>query len=242
MRPVAGQPGITWGWTTTPQSDHTGRTQWAGSTVRSHSSPAPRAARVVRTRSRWRRRVPTSSRSTSSSRWGRSSTRCRSADDLDETVRQVEALGRRIVAYEADVRDVDTLQKAFDDGVAELGPVTIVVANAGIGPGRPRDTRAAVGRGHRCEPDGRLEHRPRRHPLDDRERPGRLDHPHQLDRRSHRLAVRRPRHVRLHRGQARRHRSDALVGQLPGAAQHPVQQRGSHHRGAPRWRTTATCR
>ena len=56
-------------------------------------------------------------------------------DDLDETVRQVEALGRRIVAHEADVRDVEALQKAFDAGVAELGPVTIVVANAGIGPG-----------------------------------------------------------------------------------------------------------
>ena len=56
-------------------------------------------------------------------------------DDLDETVRLVEALGRRIVATETDVRDVQALQKAFDEGVAELGPVTIVVANAGIGPG-----------------------------------------------------------------------------------------------------------
>ncbi len=56
-------------------------------------------------------------------------------EDLDETVRQVEALGGRIVAHETDVRDVQALQKAFDDGVAELGPVTIVVANAGIGPG-----------------------------------------------------------------------------------------------------------
>ena len=56
-------------------------------------------------------------------------------EDLDETVRQVEALGRRIVVHEVDVRDVEALQKAFDDGVAALGPVTIVVANAGIGPG-----------------------------------------------------------------------------------------------------------
>jgi SDR family mycofactocin-dependent oxidoreductase len=56
-------------------------------------------------------------------------------DDLDETLRQVEALGRRMVALEADVRDVEALQVAFDTGVAELGPVTIVVANAGIGPG-----------------------------------------------------------------------------------------------------------
>jgi SDR family mycofactocin-dependent oxidoreductase len=56
-------------------------------------------------------------------------------DDLDETARLVKDLGRRIVALEADVRDVDGLQQAFDRGVAELGPVTIVVANAGIGPG-----------------------------------------------------------------------------------------------------------
>jgi SDR family mycofactocin-dependent oxidoreductase len=56
-------------------------------------------------------------------------------EDLDETVRQVKDLGRRIVAREVDVRDVEAMQQAFDDGVAELGPVTIVVANAGIGPG-----------------------------------------------------------------------------------------------------------
>jgi SDR family mycofactocin-dependent oxidoreductase len=56
-------------------------------------------------------------------------------EDLDETVRLVKDLGRRIVAYEADVRDAKALRQAFNDGVAELGPVTIVVANAGIGPG-----------------------------------------------------------------------------------------------------------
>lgn len=56
-------------------------------------------------------------------------------EDLDETVRQVKDLGRRIVAREADVRDAEALQHALDDGIAELGPVTIVVANAGIGPG-----------------------------------------------------------------------------------------------------------
>jgi SDR family mycofactocin-dependent oxidoreductase len=56
-------------------------------------------------------------------------------DDLDETIRQVEDLGQRIVGSEVDVRHVEPLQQAFDQGVAELGPVTIVVANAGIGPG-----------------------------------------------------------------------------------------------------------
>ena len=39
------------------------------------------------------------------------------------------------MACEADVRDFDQLQQAFNQGVEELGPATIVVANAGIGPG-----------------------------------------------------------------------------------------------------------
>jgi SDR family mycofactocin-dependent oxidoreductase len=55
--------------------------------------------------------------------------------DLEQTVKEVEALGRRIVAREADVREVKELRKAFDEGLAELGPVGIVIANAGIGPG-----------------------------------------------------------------------------------------------------------
>jgi SDR family mycofactocin-dependent oxidoreductase len=52
--------------------------------------------------------------------------------DLAETVKQVEALDRRIVARKADVRDFDVLKAAFDEGVAELGHVDIVSANAGI--------------------------------------------------------------------------------------------------------------
>ena len=54
-------------------------------------------------------------------------------EDLAETVAQVEKLGRRIVAVEADVRDYDALKAAVDDGVAQLGRLDIVVANAGIG-------------------------------------------------------------------------------------------------------------
>jgi SDR family mycofactocin-dependent oxidoreductase len=52
--------------------------------------------------------------------------------DLAETVKQVEALDRRIVARKADVRDYDALKAAFDEGLAELGRVDIVSANAGI--------------------------------------------------------------------------------------------------------------
>ncbi|MGO8863603.1 MAG: mycofactocin-coupled SDR family oxidoreductase [Acidimicrobiales bacterium] len=59
-------------------------------------------------------------------------------EDLAQTVKEVEAEGRRIVARQADVRDVDALRAAFDDGVAELGPVGIVLANAGIGVGGPK--------------------------------------------------------------------------------------------------------
>ena len=53
-------------------------------------------------------------------------------DDLAETVRQVEALDRRIVAAEVDVRDLAGLTEVVDDGVAELGRLDIVLANAGI--------------------------------------------------------------------------------------------------------------
>ncbi|KXF56437.1 3-ketoacyl-ACP reductase [Rhodococcus sp. SC4] len=52
--------------------------------------------------------------------------------DLAQTVAEVEALGRRIVSAEIDVRDSTSLQKAVDEGAAELGSLDIVLANAGI--------------------------------------------------------------------------------------------------------------
>lgn len=65
-----------------------------------------------------------------------------SPDDLAETAKRVEDLDRRIVTREADVRDPEALRQAFEDGVAELGRVDIVLANAGIAPqgGPERDT------------------------------------------------------------------------------------------------------
>ncbi|MBM7806430.1 SDR family mycofactocin-dependent oxidoreductase [Geodermatophilus bullaregiensis] len=53
-------------------------------------------------------------------------------EDLAETVRQVEALDRRIVATKADVRDPAALRAAVDDGVAQLGRLDIVLSNAGV--------------------------------------------------------------------------------------------------------------
>jgi SDR family mycofactocin-dependent oxidoreductase len=55
-------------------------------------------------------------------------------EDLEETVRLVEKTGRRIVARTADVRDQAAVQAVLDEGVAELGRVDIVIANAGIAP------------------------------------------------------------------------------------------------------------
>jgi SDR family mycofactocin-dependent oxidoreductase len=56
------------------------------------------------------------------------------ADDLAATVAAVEALGRRVVWGQADVRDGDALQSLVDRGVGELGRLDIVSANAGISP------------------------------------------------------------------------------------------------------------
>ena len=60
-------------------------------------------------------------------------------DDLAETVRLIEALDRRIVATQADVRDFGAVKAALDDGVAQLGKLDIVSANAGIASFAPAD-------------------------------------------------------------------------------------------------------
>lgn len=54
------------------------------------------------------------------------------SEDLAVTARGVEALGRRVATFEADVRDDEALRKAFATGVGEIGPVDIVIANAGV--------------------------------------------------------------------------------------------------------------
>ena len=58
-----------------------------------------------------------------------------SREDLDETVNLVEKTGRRIVAEQGDVRDFERLKAVLAEGVAELGRVDFVLANAGILPG-----------------------------------------------------------------------------------------------------------
>ncbi|NEW27092.1 mycofactocin-coupled SDR family oxidoreductase [Nocardia cyriacigeorgica] len=57
--------------------------------------------------------------------------------DLEETVRLVEATGRRMLASDVDVRDLAGLREAVDRGVAEFGRLDIVIANAGINTAAP---------------------------------------------------------------------------------------------------------
>lgn len=53
-------------------------------------------------------------------------------EDLAETVSLVEATGRRILASVVDTREHDALRETVDAGVAELGRLDVIVANAGI--------------------------------------------------------------------------------------------------------------
>ncbi len=58
-------------------------------------------------------------------------------DDLEETVKQVENLDRRILSRQVDVRDLAGLDQVVADGVAEFGRLDIVCANAGIASSAP---------------------------------------------------------------------------------------------------------
>ncbi|AZG45513.1 mycofactocin-coupled SDR family oxidoreductase [Gordonia insulae] len=55
-------------------------------------------------------------------------------EDLAETAKLVEKFDRRIVTVKADVRDRQQLKSALDEGLAALGRLDVVVANAGILP------------------------------------------------------------------------------------------------------------
>ena len=55
------------------------------------------------------------------------------SSDLEETVRQVEGLDRRIVAVEVDVREAGAVDEAVAAGVAALGRLDVISAGAGVG-------------------------------------------------------------------------------------------------------------
>ncbi|MCX2934588.1 mycofactocin-coupled SDR family oxidoreductase [Mycobacterium sp. CVI_P3] len=53
-------------------------------------------------------------------------------EDLAETVRLVEAQGRKVLAREVDVRDDAALRQLVADGVEQFGRLDVLVANAGV--------------------------------------------------------------------------------------------------------------
>ena len=55
-------------------------------------------------------------------------------EDLEITRKEVDALGRRVFTAQADIREFEALKKAVDAGVAELGRLDIIIANAAIAP------------------------------------------------------------------------------------------------------------
>ena len=55
-----------------------------------------------------------------------------SREDLEETKALIEKFGRRALLEVADVRDYDAVKRVVDNGVAELGRLDIVLANAGV--------------------------------------------------------------------------------------------------------------
>ncbi len=67
-----------------------------------------------------------------------------SAEDMADTVAQVESTGQKIIATKADVRERDQLRAAVDDGVTAFGRLDIVCANAGILPVKEHTAQAFV--------------------------------------------------------------------------------------------------
>jgi 3-oxoacyl-[acyl-carrier protein] reductase len=55
-------------------------------------------------------------------------------NDADDVTRQIQAVGRRAVAIGADVSSADAVAAMVETVQAELGPVDLLVNNAGIGP------------------------------------------------------------------------------------------------------------
>jgi (+)-trans-carveol dehydrogenase len=54
-------------------------------------------------------------------------------EDLDETVRLVKEAGGKVYAGRADVRERGEIERIIKEVTAEVGPIDIVIANAGIG-------------------------------------------------------------------------------------------------------------
>ena len=61
----------------------------------------------------------------------------RAADDAAAVVGEIEALGRRAIAVQADVSREEDVARLVRECEQKLGPVDVLVNNAGINPGKP---------------------------------------------------------------------------------------------------------
>ena len=149
--------------------------------------------------------------------------------------------GRRVVARASPTSVTGpSCGAAVSAGVAELGRLDIVVANAGHvrGPRRPADRRCRARRDlerhARCQPDRRLEHGRDRHPVPHRRRPRRVDRRHLVDLGVTDRRQRRRRDDGLLRVEVGRHGTDEDDGRRLSAstasASTPCIRRGSTHR------------
>src|SRR5262249_60044225 len=57
-----------------------------------------------------------------------------------DVVRSIEAMGRRALPLQMDVKRLDQISKAVDDTVARFGRLDILVNNAGLGPENPAES------------------------------------------------------------------------------------------------------
>lgn len=58
----------------------------------------------------------------------------RRVDALNELVSEIETMGSKAVAFPADVQDSSSLAAAVESLTTALGPIDVLIANAGIGP------------------------------------------------------------------------------------------------------------
>lgn len=56
----------------------------------------------------------------------------RRADRLEELVREIEQFGGTAAAFQADVTDADSIERAFDSAEQTFGTVDVIVSNAGV--------------------------------------------------------------------------------------------------------------
>ena len=150
-------------------------------------------------------------------------------DDLAETVKEVEALDRRIIAAQADVRDLAAADRGRRPGRRRARPPRHRAGQRGhLDPGADaRDGRAGLERDDRHQPDRPVEDDPGRGAAHHRRRPRRVRRDHQLARRH----LRQREHGALLGGQGRPGHADEDAGQGARPAEHPGQHGAPDHGG-----------